>query len=204
MTIKAVIFDIGGVLFQIQDLTLYRQWATRLGISEGQLGEIIFNNPVSRRATVGEATTEEVWNEVGKRLALPPDDLAALKVDIWRGGVWDTELLDFIRLLRPQYKTGIISDAWPDAREMVKEYVNSDIFDVIVFSAEEGLEKPNPEIYRRALSRLEVAPQQAIFIDDRLPNVVNACLIGIHAIHFTNSLEAREVIERTILSQLDE
>jgi hypothetical protein len=32
-------------------------------LPEGQLGEIVFNNPVAQRATVGDATTEEVWYE---------------------------------------------------------------------------------------------------------------------------------------------
>lgn len=49
--------------------------------------------------------------------------------------------------LRPRYKTGTISDVWPDAREMVAAYVNDSTFDVIVFSGEEGVRKPDPEIY---------------------------------------------------------
>lgn len=65
MTIRAVIFDIGGVLFRFQDVSQRRRWEMRLGLSEGQLVETVFNNPVARRATVGDATTEEVWVEVG-------------------------------------------------------------------------------------------------------------------------------------------
>jgi len=129
---------------------------------------------------------------------LPPDELDALRLDVWEGGVWDTELLGFIRSLRPQYKTGTISDAWSGAREAVEKHVNSDIFDVSVFSAEEGLRKPGPGIYERALSRLGVTPQEAIFVDDRLKNVRGARQVGMHAVHFTDSLRTRQEIKHLI------
>jgi putative hydrolase of the HAD superfamily len=198
MTIQAIIFDVGGVLWRIEDVTPHRKWEKRLGLSEGQLARIIFDNPVAQRAVVGDATTEEVWNEIENQLALPPDELEVLKVDFCAVGAWDTELLTFIHSLKPRYKTGIVSDAWSDARETLKKYVNSDFFDVIVFSAEEGVCKPNPEIYQRALSRLGVAPQEAIFTDDMLPNVEGARQIGMHAIHFTDSRRLREEIKRLI------
>jgi epoxide hydrolase-like predicted phosphatase len=198
MTIRAVIFDIGGVLFRLQDVSQRRRWEMRLGLSEGQLVETVFNNPVARRATVGDATTEEVWVEAGNRLGLQPEELEVLKVDIWKGGEWDTELLAFIRSLKTRYKTGTISDAWPDARESTKEYINNDIFDVSVFSAEEGLQKPNSGIYQRALSRLRVASQEAVFVDDMPQNVEGARLVGMHAVLFTDPVKAREEIRQLL------
>ena len=193
----AVLFDIGGVLY-IQNTSAYRKWEVCLGLPEGRLSEIVYGNPVAQRATVGEATETEVWHHVEQRLGLTSDQLDALRHDVWEGGAWNTELLDFIRSLRPQYKTATISDAWPGAREGVKEYVNSDLFDVIVFSAEEGLSKPEPEIYRRALSRLDVVPQDAIYVDDRLKNVQGARQVGMHALHFADSVGVRQEIERLL------
>jgi len=78
MAIRAVIFDLGGVLFRIHDPTTHRQWEARLGLGEGQLAEIIFNNPVAQRAMVGDATPEQVWVEVRQRLSLRADELQAL------------------------------------------------------------------------------------------------------------------------------
>lgn len=129
---------------------------------------------------------------------MQPEELEVLKVDIWKGGEWDTELLAFIRSLKTRYKTGTISDAWPDARESTKEYINNDIFDVSVFSAEESLQKPNPGIYQRALSRLRVASQEAIFVDDTPQNVEGARLVGMHAVLFTDPVKAREEIRQLL------
>ena len=201
--IQAVIFDIGGVLVRIQDRTPSREWERRLGISEGELDEIVCTNPVAQQALVGNATTDQMWAYVGRHLALPPDELAALRADFWRVQEGDTELLAFIQSLRPRYKTATISDAWPGAREILREYVNDDTFDVCVFSAEEGVRKPDPEIYRRALSRLDVAPQEAVFCDDRLPNVDGARRIGMHAFQFSNTHQTREEIVRLLRSQGD-
>jgi len=183
MTIKAVLFDIGGVLYHSVGVGPRRKWEQRLGLSKGQLAEIVFTNPVAWRATVGQATPDEVWQEVGKHLPLSAENLAALRVDFWRDGEWDLDLLGFIRAIKSKTKTGTVSDAWLDARQNVKPYINANIFDVIVFSAEEGIKKPDPEIYQRTLSRLSVEPDEAIFVDDRLANVAGARQIGMQAIH---------------------
>ena len=123
------------------------------------------------------------------------------RADLSRDARWDTELLDFIRELRPRYKTGVISNSTSGARERVQEHVNSDTFDVIVFSDEEGVAKPDPEIYRRALSRLGVAAGETIFVDDLLLAVEGARALGIHAIYCTASLQIREEIGRLIHAQ---
>jgi putative hydrolase of the HAD superfamily len=193
----AVLFDIGGVLY-LPDVSLNDRWERRLGLVEGQLGEVLYGNPVAERAMVGKATDEEMWEHFGRRFRLTPADLASLKYDMWKGGTWDRALLDFARSLRSRYKTGTISDAVPGTRENVIEYVNSDIFDVRVFSAEEGVRKPDPEIYIRALSRLGVAPAAAIFVDDRFKNVEGARRVGMHALHYTDSVGVRQEIARLL------
>jgi putative hydrolase of the HAD superfamily len=197
-TTRAVLFDVGGVLFRFKDVTPYREWEQRLQLAEGELAKIVFSNPISRRAMVGQSTPEEVWAEVQKQLALSMADLETLQVDVWKGGAWDTELLEFIRSLRPTYKTGIISDAWSDARMMIKSFVNESLFDVIVFSAEEGLRKPEPEIYLRALTKLEVSPEEAIFVDDMPYNVEAARRLGMQTILFTDSATVIQTIRQLI------
>jgi epoxide hydrolase-like predicted phosphatase len=198
MPIRAIIFDIGGVLFRMQDFGPWRRWEMRLGLPDRQLGDIVFDNPISYQAFVGEVTAAEAWNEAARRLDLTPEELENLKADFWKGGAWDAELLEFIRRLRPDYKTGIISDAWDDTRQAIAEYVDDGTFDVIVISAEEGVAKPDPEIFRRALSRLGVAPNETIFVDDRRKNVAGAQQIGMHAIRFTAARDVMEGVEHIL------
>jgi FMN phosphatase YigB (HAD superfamily) len=199
--IQAVIFDIGGVLVRRADAAPLRRWERRLGLEEDELGEIVYTNPISQQATLGNATPDQAWAYVGRHLGLSPGDTEALRRDFERGMAWDTDLLDFVRSLRPRVKTAAISDAWSDARDLVRPYVDADTFDLIVFSAEEGVKKPDPEIYRRALSRLDVAPPEAIFCDDRQPNVEGACRLGIHAFLFSDPRQARHEIVRLLDAQ---
>jgi putative hydrolase of the HAD superfamily len=195
MHIQAVIFDIGGVLSIYHDFETYFKWEQQLELPKGQLLKIIYDNPVSRQATLGKATVADVWEEAGKQLNLPPDELQKLREDIWNGYRWNTELLDFIRSLKPDYKTGILSDAWADAREGMGDVVNEDLFDAIVFSAEEGLQKPDPKLFQQAIERLGVSAEEAILLDDREANIEGAREFGMHGVHFTETDKAIEEIK---------
>ena len=193
--IGAVYFDMGGVVLRSQTEASRRKWEHRLGLTTGWLATVVFDNPVSALATIGQATTDEVGAEVGRQLALAPEPLAELRADFFAGDTFDVELLAFIRALRPRYKTGLISNAWPDARDSTRLYLNGDTFDLLVFSGEVGVQKPDPEIYRLALGRLGVTPQEAVFVDDMPANVEGARAIGMTAIQFLNTAQVRAEIE---------
>jgi HAD superfamily hydrolase (TIGR01509 family) len=96
---------------------------------------------------------------------------------------------------------GIISGAMSDAREQVQEYVNYNSFDVIIFSAEEGIQKPDPVIYQQALSRLNVEAHEAIFIDDWLASVEGARRVGLHTIHYAEGIDIYEEIRQLIAQE---
>ena len=69
-------------------------------------------------------------------------------------------------------------------------------FDVRVFSCEAGLCKPEPEIYRNCLSKLDVSPSEVLFLDDREPNIRTAEALGLHAVLFTDPAGAAWEIEQ--------
>ena len=57
----------------------------------------------------------------------------------------------------------------------------------VVCSAEEGLVKPDIELYLRTCRKLGVAPGHAVFIDDRLEIVAGARAAGLRAELFANA-----------------
>ncbi len=57
-------------------------------------------------------------------------------------------------------------------------------FDVPIFSAEVGLAKPDPRIYQLVLDCLQLQPNDAVFIDDNLPNIDEAHALGMHGTAF--------------------
>jgi epoxide hydrolase-like predicted phosphatase len=194
--IRAVYFDMGGVLLRSESEVERRKWEKRLGLPEKMLAEIVFENDVAALATVGRATTDAVWAEVGRQLNLAPAALAELRADFFRGDAFDVDLLAFIRALRPRFKTGLISNAWPDAPETTYRVLNATAFDTLLFSAQEGVMKPGAEIYQRALARLGVAPAEAIFVDDVQANIDGARAVGMAGVLFTGSAEVRAEITR--------
>jgi len=78
-------------------------------------------------------------------------------------------LLDALR--EDGLKLGLVSNAfdpgWLLRRDLEQMGIEQRI-DVAVFSSEVGKRKPHPEIFRRALSALEVAPERTLFVGDRL------------------------------------
>ncbi len=195
---KAFIFDIGGVLLRTENLEPRRKWERLLGLPEWGLAEAVFNSEASRQAQHGQATWDEVWAAVHRQFALTTDQRAQLQADFWRGDVWDADLLGFIAALRPRFKTGVISNALTGARTSILPEVGATTFDDLVFSCEEGLMKPAPEIYRRALARLNVHPAEAVFVDDVLKNVQGAEALGMRGLHFTDPARARAQLQALI------
>ena len=61
---------------------------------------------------------------------------------------------------------------------------------MIVYSHEEGYLKPDPQMYRIACERLDVAPESAVLLDDVEANVAGARAFGMNAIIFRNNAQA--------------
>ena len=192
--LTTLLFDIGGVLIRTETLEPRRKWERKFGLQDWQLADLFFASPIGEAAQIGQASTADAWAYVADTLAISTTQLAELKHDFWAGDVLDHELIALIQSLRPRYKTGIISNAMPDARENLKDQINDDTFDTIVFSGEEGIRKPIAEIYQRALARIDTKPHEAVFVDDMLPNVQAAREVGLHAIHYTMGMDVAEAL----------
>ena len=117
MVIRAVVFDIGGVLEITPDLGVHQLWETRLGLPDGEILERM--RDVWRGGSVGTITLDDVHEALRDRLGLDDDKLAQYMADLWREylGTANTELIEYARRLRPRYRTGIVSNSFVGARE---------------------------------------------------------------------------------------
>jgi len=166
--------------------------AERLGVTYEQLEEMVFGGEMGAKAQRGEITEAENG-------AMPPAAWASLrKASLASSRNFSRRpagraLVDAIRRLHADYRTGIISNALSDTRRvLVDTWRIVDAFDVIILSAEVGVMKPEPRIYHLALQSLSVEPQEAVFIDDFERNVQGAQNVGLHAIHFRTPQQALE------------
>lgn len=199
MTIRALLFDLGGVLLRTEDREPRAAWEHRLGLQPGALERAVFDNPVSVQSSLGRAETEAVWAEAARRLGLSPQDADRLREDFFAGDRMDQSLMTFIRSQRPLRKTGLISNIWKDGRRWLEDRWHAlDAFDVIIASAEVGLMKPDPGIYRLALERLGVHASEAVFVDDMPANVDAARAVGMHALRFLDTAQTLSDLQHTL------
>jgi epoxide hydrolase-like predicted phosphatase len=185
--IKAIFWDLGGVLVRTEDWSPRQAWEQRLGLSDLRLTQLVFQGEAGRKAELGEGAGKEVWEWVGSQLNLEEADRHKLENDFWSGDQLDTELIELIRSLKDSYKLGLISNAWLDLRDWLDStWEIADAFHDLVISAEVGMAKPDRRIYQLALTRLGVEAHHSVFVDDVLTNVHGASQAGMFAIQFTD------------------
>jgi putative hydrolase of the HAD superfamily len=190
MPIKAAIWDVGGVIARTEDLSPRDQLAEELGVTRAYLNELFFSGHEGIRAQKGEITVDELMATIRGELGLAPAEHPDLETRFFAGDHVDEQLVNFIRAMKPGYKTGIISNAWSGLSDMLKRWKIRDAFDVVIGSGDVGVMKPDPRIYWLALDNLAVQPEEAVFLDDFIENVDGARAIGMHAIHFRGPEQA--------------
>jgi glucose-1-phosphatase len=190
--IKAVVLDIGGVLMRTEDDSGRRQLEKEYDIPTGQLEWFVFDSDEAAASTIGLVKANTVWNAIGKRLGLTPDELRRFIELFWQGDVFDKELFDFLSSLRPEYITGILSNAWEGARDsFIKRHgiIEGINVDHLLISAELGVAKPDAEVYRKLKQRLGVDYKEILFVDDYGRNIEGAQAMDIETIHYKAGMD---------------
>ena len=190
MKIKAVFFDLGGVIARTEDPRSRTNLAKSLGLSYAEIDRLVFDNKSSKQASLGIISEDQHWLNIASSLGQPESEVERLRSEFFAGDRVDTDLLNLIRGLRPARKVGVISNAWSGMRTWLVDHDLGELFDDMVISAEIGFAKPDPRIYNAALQNLMVKPEESVFIDDMLRNVEAARKIGMYAVQFIQSDQA--------------
>jgi len=195
MTIRAVFFDLGGVIVRTEYQAPRQKLAERFGMDYEDIEKVVFGSPSGARASVGEITEEEHWRQVMKILKLPAGDYKTVQKEFFGGDVIDRNLLEFLRSLKPGRKVGAISNAWGGLRAYLEREKIADVFDAIIISAEVGAAKPSEKIYQIALDQLRVKPKEAVFVDDVIENIEACEKLGMKGVHFRDPDSAIEQVK---------
>lgn len=185
---KAIIFDMGGVLLRSVDSAPRDAIARRFGTTREELEKFVFRGSTSVKSEKGEVSDIFHWETVLKHFCRSEEDPRKIYNEYFSGDAIDQELLEFAESLKPDLKIGLLSNAWVDSRKRLGSLFHFiEIFDVSIFSAEVKERKPEPEIYRIMLKKLEAKPDECIFIDDFPENIEGAKKLGISTILFENT-----------------
>ncbi|UYN89297.1 MAG: HAD family phosphatase [Anaerolineales bacterium] len=184
MTIKAIIWDFGGVLVRTDPDNQRDALATRLGITRRELEARVFDGENRRQAQIGGVDGEQYLQEVSAEFGMT---VGELREAFFGSDHLDHKLMAYIRALRPKYKTGLLSNAMNNLRAaLTDQYPILDAFDAVVISGEVGVMKPHPAIYLLAAERLGVQSGECVFVDDFIQNVRGAQEAGMQAVLFAD------------------
>jgi putative hydrolase of the HAD superfamily len=206
VAIRAVVFDIGGILEVVPgggDPTIrfpemLARWETRLGMPAGELDRQISEMDgrlirAGKDAEIGTCSEAEWRAELQLVTGWDPPQVEAFTRDFWDVycGHPNPELAAYLSGLRPRYQTALLSNSFDGARREEEErYHFSEIADLIIYSHEVGVAKPDQRIYALTCERLGSRPEEIVFLDDVERNVGAAAAYGIHAIVFRDNTQA--------------
>ncbi len=190
---EALIVDYGGVLTNPLQSTL-TAWCEgdRVDVTtfhqamHALLGDAADDNPVHalERGQLGIPHFEELLAARLRTHDGDPVPAAGLLQRMFAGFRHDHRMLDALRAARQGgVRTALLSNSWG------LDYPRAGwdkLFDAVVISGEVGLRKPEPAIYLLAASRLGVAPERCVFVDDLAPNVRGAVEVGMCGVHHTD------------------
>lgn len=99
------------------------------------------------------------------------------------------------KLKKMGYRLGLISNASnsPDLNRLVDNHDLRKFFEIVVISADEGIRKPDPAIFKNTLTRMGVKPENAVMVGDTLPaDILGAQQIGMKSIWIARRADRSE------------
>lgn len=182
--IKAIIFDIGGVVLFPGDFNeLRKEFAQILKTDVETLRPVFREWWVKWR--LGKIKEDEFFEGLSKYFGCGDEEKKELRDYVYMIGSLNKPVLGLIARLKKNYK---ISAATNHAREWFednsKRFDFNRYFDIVVTSYEEGLAKPEEAFYKALLKKVGFAAEECVFIDNSKKNVEAAEKIGINVIFY--------------------
>jgi HAD superfamily hydrolase (TIGR01509 family) len=175
--IKTIIFDCYGVLYIDSHRSLAQEYPD-------QALEI---QDLGRQSDYGWIDREEYLTGLA---AITGESANFVEEFITTEHHLNKALVAYIVELKPRFKIGMLSNVgrgWLD--DFFKAHDIRHLFDAVVLSGEEGMTKPDPEIFKLAASRLESDPSECIMIDDIVDNCSGADAAGMRSLHFRSNTQ---------------
>ncbi|MBE5877112.1 MAG: HAD family hydrolase [Lachnospiraceae bacterium] len=168
---KWLFFDLGSTLLDESDCTEYR--ILDMLKQENAPSRTAIVQKMKECAFKGKMPYKDTAREFGLETIQWPTHLEKMYKGVPK----------ILEQLQNKYWLGIIANQSEGTEERLIKFGIRDYFKVILSSAEEGVAKPDLEIYRRALERAECIPENAYMIGDRLDNDIEpAAKLGMSTI----------------------
>ncbi len=193
----SLLIDLDGVV-RYWDPEHVAQVERRHGVPVGSVAAAAFGEDSALQQVVTGRITDEDWRaDVVRRLEPLCGDSAPAVVAAWAdsSGAVVPEVLSVVRRARETgWTVGLLTNATSRLGADLRLLELTDEFDVVLNSAELGVAKPDPVIFRLACERMQVAPHACVFVDDTEANVVAAARAGLDAHVFEDADALAELL----------
>ena len=204
-SLKAVIFDFGNVICKFDNNIFLKKISRFSDKSVQELSELIYSSPdnLPRKYETGLITSDEFFNAVKEKcnLSISKEDFIEAYTKIFTP---IPETFDLIKKLKSKgYKLALLSNTseW-DFEYGIKPIEVFNLFDAVSLSFEVKAMKPRKDIFYDSLEKLNLKPEECVYIDDIKEYVDVANEIGIKGIHYTSPSQLKaSLIELKILSE---
>ena len=207
MSVRAVIFDFGGVL-STSPFEAFTRYERDNGLPEGLIRRLNATNPDANawakleRSEVDLAGFAELFEAEALAAGHTVDGAAVLGL---LGGDLRPQMLEALRRCHDRLKTALLTNNFvplDDPRDATgRSGLTGEVldhFDVVVESSRVSLRKPDPAIYRLVCDELGVEPAEAVFLDDLGINLKPARALGITTIKVVDPDEAIAELEGVV------
>ena len=180
--LDAVVFDLDGVIRHWNDDAL-ADVELAYGLEGGEILRVAFSAELGHRSITGELTYRQWMDAIRERVIARHGSQVEPALDTWEAnvGMVDPEMVAVLRELRSGLPVALLSNGTTRLRRDLHVLDLLDEFDVVFNTAEIGIAKPEPEVFRHVCAELSVDPTRAAFVDDLEANVAGAASIGMLA-----------------------
>jgi putative hydrolase of the HAD superfamily len=189
--IKAIVLDLGKVILDFDNHLITRRLAHLAGRPEDEIYRFIFETPLEAQFNRGEISAREFFRRLTERypMAVSFEEFVPLWCDIF-APIPGMEAL--IGHLAGRYPLGILSNTNCLHFEYVRDrYPVVRAIPTYHLSYAMGIQKPDPQIYRRVVSHYGCAPEEVAYTDDIAAYVDAARALGLTAFPFTGAEQLR-------------
>ena len=195
MQYQLVIFDLGGVVVEMESDRLVHQASQLLGRSFDDVQAAIYDKELLLPFELGQINAKGYYAGLKKTLKLPwtYDQFVRSWNDIFRE---NTDVTFIMQRLRKRHRLIALTNTNELHLAYIKATMPSlSVIEDWVASCDVGLRKPDPKFYVHALERAGVKASEAAYVDDR-PELVDAGRsLGLVAIRFQNSQQLEEDLQ---------
>lgn len=185
MQIKAVCFDLGGVLIQNATHVFFKRTVDSFGKSLPEVTEAFdkHRGPLER----GEVTNEAFWRALAKELNVPysPEMLTLWSEKFIEETTPIPGMIELVDQVKAGgYRVGLLSNTTEQHVAINRTRHIFEHFEVALMSNEIGTRKPEKDSYIKLLEAMGAKAEETVFIDDLSENVAGAQVVGIHGVKF--------------------